>query len=82
MKTLMGMDVQISELCNKPRMTLSEHVPVTLEFRAYMNKWMSEFFGRDEVIYKFMNPATQRETIVMSQSSYNSIKIISNLNVL
>lgn len=77
MNTLMGMEVQISPLCTKPRMTLSEEVSVTPEFRDHMNKWMIDFFGCDETMYTFTNPLTNRLTVVMSQQSLNSIKRIS-----
>lgn len=49
MRTFMRLDIRISEiLAGQPRMTLSEKVPVTPEFRAEINAWMRQFFGKTE----------------------------------
>ncbi|CAB4163144.1 hypothetical protein UFOVP814_5 [uncultured Caudovirales phage] len=46
METLNGMAVYIREPA--PKMTLSEKVPVTDEFRASVNAWMLDFFGHEQ----------------------------------
>lgn len=44
-----GKAIVINEhLYMPPKMTLSLDVPVTDEFRADINKWMLEFFGKEE----------------------------------
>jgi hypothetical protein len=43
-----GMKVVIAG--SHPRMTLSEKVPVTPEFRAEINAWIAGFFGYKSVI--------------------------------
>jgi len=44
-----GLPIYLNEMLDpKPKMTLSERVPVTPEFRAEMNAWMADFFGYDE----------------------------------
>lgn len=49
---LYGVPIVIGDasMDSAPRMTLSERVPVTPAFRAEMNAWMLEFFGKTEAI--------------------------------
>jgi hypothetical protein len=55
-------------LCmDRPRMELSEKVPVTAAFRAEINAWMREFFGVHDVAIAFDDPITGRKMIAMSQ---------------
>lgn len=69
--TYLGIPIYINpDLDPKPKMTLSEAVPVTPEFRAEINAWMAKFFGwtegrvvRLEKPYPtvFMGPETLRQ---------------------
>mgnify|MGYP000169641072 CR=1 FL=1 len=67
--TLNGMNVCIRE--PRPKMTLSEQVPVTDEFRASINAWMLEFFGTDEDLVFIMEPIN---TIFMSSRNWAEIR--------
>lgn len=42
---------------SKPKQQLSDDCPVTDEFRAEFNLWMTEFFGTERVV--FVNAAEQ-----------------------
>lgn len=64
-----GMVIHESDLCIVPRMTLSEKVSVTPEFRAKVNAWMREFFGVEGHIYTFKHPLTKQYICVMSSCS-------------
>jgi len=45
LRRLHGMNILTSPLCDRPRFTLAENVPVTPEFRTEFNQWAHEFFG-------------------------------------
>jgi hypothetical protein len=61
-----GMVIRVSSLCVRPRMTLSERVLVTQEFRDEMNAWMLEFFGTEDCVFFFRDPTTGKKTCVLS----------------
>lgn len=66
-----GVPVYVSPLLEEmPRMTLSEKVPVTAEFRAKTNAWMLEFFGVEHVILKLVNPTT----LVVGEKTWQQLR--------
>jgi len=53
----------------RPRMTLSERVSVTPEFRAEMNAWMLDFFGWEPPqSYVITDPVDGSKTLVLPAS--------------
>lgn len=65
-----GLRVQIHE--DRPKMQLSEDVPVSPEFRVEMNQWMREFFGTTNLIGSQV--IVMGDTVVMSEKTFEFLK--------
>ncbi len=67
----------VNKMCEgSPHMQLAENVSVTPEFRAEMNKWMLEFFGKkDDVTLRYVDPANPGVVIyITSQTIFDKLK--------
>ena len=70
----------VTVICNPvldtiPRMTLSEDVTVTPEFRREMNKWLVEFFGYKSDLYIIENNVAYVNT-----RAWNTLRYTGRIN--
>ena len=69
-----GYDVIVAQAY--PRMTLSENVPVTPEFRVEMNEWLRGFFGVEYLVPAGQAIVLEQERkIVMRPDDYAMLQI-------
>lgn len=70
---LFGMKVFVSP--DVPKMTLSEDVPVTPEFRAYIDAWMLSFFGTRNLLNDGQVIVIENQSFHMNPRTYSQMKL-------
>lgn len=73
MKYLNGYPVVVSpDMDNQPKIRLRHDAPVTADFRAEYQAWLTEFFGTEDCIYFIQRNG--RDTIVCGPNSVAKIE--------